>query len=227
MKSTILIKDIAQHYLTIFDNTEYKNNTEIFQFMTNYINDFLNLKDVNSAFSEIESQQSNIMKYFNYLKVNCLILWNFICRSIAFYRKYKAVEWKNKYEKEEKIMNINVKFTFKEEKSQDNAINTFNDSLIALEKDVISTLQGDEVKTYENKEPIIINYKFDEDLKDYFYTYNSYFLEPFINYQLDMANRFVEFILQSYNTYNSLNRKMIANKELSDYEYCYIVFFSN
>ena len=234
MKSTILIKEIQKQILATFDNEEIENKTEVMQLLTNYMDYYL--KDVNSLINEAENDSSNLMKYFKYLKINCLILSDFIDKVIYFNFENKEnnrckKHWKedvkdnsNNSNNEELISKIIIKYNFKEESNNQNAIKSYNDSLISLEKEILSNLKGDKIMEYEVKEPITLYYNFDSEIKDYLNTYNNKYLGFFDYY---MAWNFAFFVLNSYNKYNKLITKLHSEKKLLEHELSYLIFFNN
>jgi hypothetical protein len=231
MKSTILIKEIQKKILDTFENEEIENKTEVMQLLTNYMDYYL--KDVNSLINEAENDPSNLMKYFKYLKINCLILSDFIDKVIYFNLENKFNNYCKEHQNEdvkrdsngeELINKIIIKYNFKEENNNQNAIKSYNDALISLEKDILSDLKGDKIMEYEVKEPITIYYNFDSEIKDYLNTYNNKYLGFFDYY---MAWNFVFFVLNSYNKYNKLISKLHSEKKLLEHELSYLVFFNN
>jgi len=65
-------------------------------YIRNWLDDYLKTKFIINEFSNIEKEESNFIKYIKYLKVNCLIMNNFI-ESIDFFIKnnfyYKNIKY--------------------------------------------------------------------------------------------------------------------------------------
>ena len=197
LKNKILIQEIKNEILRRFDNLKLKNK-EYFQQLfdadvRNWIDDYLKSDHIINEFSKIEKEESNFIKYIKYLKVNCIILNNFLNRIEFFIRNIKNIELGKYNIYKEKIakfsINKKIKFTLIKEKDKEKARKDLEDSMYNYGK-IISSYILKNSKYSNNNINIKISYYFSDEINDYVETCTNLKMSYFLNNKLFSCDSF-------------------------------------
>jgi len=184
LKNKILIQEIKNEIFKRFDSNILNNEIYLKQtfdiLVRNWLDDYLKTDHIINEFSNIEKEDSNFIKYIKYLKVNCLILNNFIWRIEHYIKNYF-------YYKE-------IKFTLTEEKDTKKARQNLEDSLYNYGIIFKNIIENDEYNN-NDKIDIKISYHFNDEINDYVETCTNQQLYFFLNYKLNSC----------YNIFDKMN----------------------
>ena len=159
MKKTILLNDIKNHILFLYDNLILDEKDYFDVYIRNWIDDYLNTQYIKDTFSEIEKEKSSFKNYFKFLRINCIILYNFLRKIIYIDNiSYKNLRTEapqffgshNLFYNYIRNININIKIncSFKKQKDKEGSFENLKNSLMIITKEIIDYLE-------KNKEKIV------------------------------------------------------------------------
>ena len=172
LKNKILIQEIKNEILRRLDNLKLKNK---------------------EYFQQLFDVDVNFIKYIKYLKVNCIILNNFLNRIEFFIRNIKNIKLGkyNIYKKKIAKFPINkkIKFTLIKEKDKEKARKDLEDSMYNYGK-IISSYILKNSKYSNNNINIKISYYFSDEINDYVETCTNLKMSYFLNNKLSSCDSF-------------------------------------
>ena len=215
LKNKILIQEIKNKILKRFDKLILNKRIYLKQifdaYVRNWLDDYLKTDHIIKEFSNIEKADSNFIKYIKYLKVNCLILNNFIER-IDFFIKTNKNIYKN-------IKNI--EFSLIEEKDTKKARQNLEDSLYSYGKIIFNNIINNDKYHNTDKIDIKISYYFNDEINDYVETCTNQKLSYFLNYKISSC---YSFYFQNVNKNENKKDKKELKKIINELNYHRINF---
>ena len=196
LKNKILIQKIKDEILTRFDNLQMDHKEYYLQlfdaYVRNWLDDYLKTEHIINEFSNIEKEKSSFIKYIKYLKVNCLILNNYLCKIDFFIRNIKRKYERFIYFEEIYVkpsFNEKIKFTLIKEKDKEKARQDLEDSMYNYGI-IITNYILKFCWSIDNNIDIKISYYFNDEINDYVETCTNQKLSYFINSKISKCDSF-------------------------------------
>ena len=207
MKKSVSVIDIKNYIVSLYDDKILKEGKGCFDiYIKKWMDDYLNSKSIKDIIHQIEKENSSFIKYFKFLKLNCIALYNFVRRIPTFDPKECFIDYDylynyyNRYDRYDYdyYSRKRINFLFKEEKDKNKSLEILKTSLKIISKDFIEYLDDYSEKFTEvghhlclYNEPVNIPYYYNDDKGDYVETCTNLDLYFFITMKISSIYWFI------------------------------------